>query len=49
MTYVTLYGLEACQELVQRYTHRAKVAVQEAFENSQFMCDLADALAQRDH
>lgn len=49
VTYVTLYGLEACQELVQRYTHRAKVAVQEAFENSQFLCDLADALAQRDH
>ena len=49
VTYATLYGLDVCQELVQRYTHRAKLAVQESFENSQFLCALADALAKRDH
>ena len=50
VTYVTLYGLDSCQELVQRYTHRAKLAVQEAFpDSSEFLCALADALAKRDH
>ena len=50
VTYVTLYGLDSCRELVQRYTHRAKLAVQEAFPDScEFLCALADALAKRDH
>ena len=50
VTYVTLYGLDSCQELVQRYTHRAKLAVQEAFpDTGEFLCALADALAKRDH
>lgn len=49
VTFVTLYGLDGCQELVQRYTHRAKLAVQDCFENSEFLCTLADALAKRDH
>ncbi len=49
VTYATLYGLDICQELVQRYTHRAKVAVQGAFSNSEFLCALADTLAKRDH
>ena len=49
VTFVTLYGLDACRELVQRYTHRAKLAVQGAFGDSEFLCALADALANRDH
>ena len=49
VTFVTLYGLDACRELVQRYTHRAKLAVQGAFADSEFLCALADALANRDH
>lgn len=49
VTYATLYGLSACQELVERYTSQAKKAVQEAFSDSAFLCALADAMAKRDH
>ena len=46
-TFVTLYGLEKCAELVAEHTGLAKQSVSGAFERSEFLCDLADSLAKR--
>ena len=46
-TFATLYGLEACRKLVSEHTERAKLAVKDAFENTEFLCSLADELAGR--
>ena len=46
-TFVTLYGLETCRDLVARHTEQAKAAVCGAFDDSDFLCELADELAQR--
>lgn len=46
-TYMALYGREKCQELVEKYTEAAKKAIQETFEDTAFLCALADSLANR--
>jgi len=48
-TFATLYGLETCRRLVEEHTQQAKAAVHEAFEHPEFLCALADMLAQRKH
>ena len=45
-TFVRLYGLESCEELVQKYTNAAIEAL-EAFENTEFMVALAKSLTDR--
>ena len=45
-TFVRLYGLEKCEELVQTYTNYALEAL-EVFENNEFMTDLAKSLTIR--
>lgn len=45
-TFVRLYGLEACEKLVQKYTQEAIKAL-EAFENTDFMAVLARSLTDR--
>ena len=45
-TFVRLYGLEKCEELVQRYTHVAIEALS-AFENTAYMKSLAVSLTDR--
>ncbi len=45
-TFVKLYGLEKCEELVQKYTQYAIDALS-AFENTQYMIDLAKSLTDR--
>ena len=45
-TFVRLYGLEKCEELVQKYTNIALDALS-AFENTGFMSDLAKSLTSR--
>jgi geranylgeranyl pyrophosphate synthase len=47
MTFVDLYGLEGCRELVSRHTEQAKIAVRNAFQETEFLCCLADELAGR--
>ena len=47
MTFVDLYGLEGCRELVIRHTEQAKSAVREVFPETGFLCQLADELAGR--
>ena len=45
-TFVRLYGLEKCEELVQTYTNYALDALQ-AFENTEFIASLAKSLTDR--
>ena len=46
-TFVTLYGLDKCRELVAGHTRLALESVSGAFERSEFLCELADRLAKR--
>ena len=46
-TFATLYGMEKCRQLVAEHTRRAKLAVEKAWEDSAFLCALADSLAER--
>ena len=48
-TFVTLYGIERCRDLVAEHTERAKQAVSGLFEQTAFLDWLADELAGRDH
>jgi len=45
-TFVRLYGLEKCEELVQRYTNTA-LSFLKRFEDTDFMVQLASSLTQR--
>ena len=45
-TFVRIYGLDKCEELVQTYTNYALEAL-EVFENNEFMTDLAKSLTER--
>ena len=45
-TFVRLYGLEKCEELVQKYTQQAIDALS-AFENNEYMISLARSLTDR--
>ena len=45
-TFVRLYGLEKCEELVNQYTNQA-IARLSAFENTEFMMELARSLTNR--
>ena len=45
-TFVRLYGLERCEELVQKYTNVA-IGMLDAFENKEFMVELAKSLTDR--
>ena len=45
-TFVKLYGLPKCEELVQRYTNTAIEALS-AFQNTEYMVELAKSLTER--
>ena len=47
-TFVKLYGLERCEAMVQEETERA-IAALAAFDDREFLTDLAHFLADRDH
>lgn len=46
-TFVTLYGLDKCAQLVAEHTRLAKRSVSGAFDRPEFLCALADSLAER--
>lgn len=48
-TYVSLFGVEPCRELVRRHTALAKEALSGVFPDPGFLCWLADLLAEREH
>ena len=45
-TFVKLYGLEKCEELVQKYTNTA-IEMLDAFEDNEYMVELAKSLTDR--
>lgn len=48
-TFVTLYGIDKCRELVNEHTKQAKEAIEGVFQDTAFLCWLADELAGRNH
>lgn len=46
-TYMALLGREKCEAMVKRLTAAAKEALSDAFDDTAFLCDLADSLAVR--
>ena len=46
-TFVTLYGLEKCAELVAEHTRLAQESITGVFRNTEFLCALAQSLAMR--
>ena len=48
-TFVTELGLEKCQEIVNKETASAKKQLETVFEDTAFLSEFADWLAQRDH
>ncbi len=46
-TYMALYGEERCAALVDKLTGAAKDAIRGCFADPEFLCSLADSLAQR--
>ena len=46
-TYMALMGQNACEETVAKLTDFAKNVLSEAFEETAFLCQLADSLSTR--
>lgn len=46
-TYMALYGQEKCQNMIEKLTEGAKKVLRENFEDTDFLCALADSLAHR--
>ena len=46
-TYMAIYGAERCAQMIEKLTARAKEVLREAFEDTAFLCDLADSMAFR--
>ena len=44
---MALLGREKCEAMVKRLTAAAKEALSDAFDDTAFLCDLADSLAVR--
>ena len=47
MTFVSLLGIEECGRLVHLHTEKAKKAIAGHFADTEFLCWLADLLADR--
>lgn len=48
-TFVKLFGLARCHEMVAEYTEKAKTALKPFGEKAELLCALADELSVRDH
>ena len=46
-THMSLMGRERCEEMIEKYTQHAKQVICEEFEDTAFLCELADSLAKR--
>ena len=46
-TYAVLMGMDACRRMIEKLTARAKDVLSEAFDDTAFLCELADKLAER--
>ena len=46
-TYMALYGADRCMEMIKKLTEQAKAVLNEAFDDTAFLCDLADSMVTR--
>ena len=46
-TYMALYGAERCMKMIEKLTEVAKAALNEAFDDTAFLCDLAASTVTR--
>lgn len=46
-TYMALYGTERCMKMIEKLTEVAKAALNEAFDDTAFLCELADSMVTR--
>lgn len=46
-TYMTLLGESKCMEMIEKLTNQAKSALCGAFDDTKFLCDLADSMVTR--
>lgn len=46
-TYMALYGAERCMKMIEKLTEVAKAALNEAFDDTAFLCELADSMVTR--
>ena len=46
-TYMALYGPGRCMEIIQKLTQNAKTALNSAFDDTAFLCELADSMVTR--
>ena len=46
-TYMALLGNERCESMVEKLTEQAKTVLRSAFEDTDFLCNLADSMARR--
>ena len=46
-TYMALLGEKKCMEMIEKLTQQAKNALEGAFEDTKFLCDLADSMVTR--
>ena len=46
-TYMALYGAERCMEMIKKLTENAKAVLNEAFDDTAFLCELADSMVTR--
>ena len=46
-TYMTLLGEYKCMQMIEKLTDQAKNAIAGAFEDTKFLCELADSMVTR--
>jgi geranylgeranyl diphosphate synthase type II len=46
-TFVTMYGIEKCRQIIAQQTQKAKESIRGKFENTDFLEWFAEYLAQR--
>lgn len=46
-TYMVLYGADRCMEMIKKLTEQAKAVLNEAFDDTAFLCELADSMVTR--
>ena len=46
-TYMALYGADRCMEMIEKLTEQAKAVLNEAFDDTAFLCELADSMVTR--
>ncbi len=46
-TFIDIFGEETCRGMIERLTNSAKKTVLESFSEAEFLCELADGLAER--